>query len=122
MTASPHTIGVDRTLKDARKVMQKHSLRHLPVLRGGVLVGLLSERDVSMVESMPGGAATETRVEVAMARSPSTSTPDTLLRTAIEAMYTHKEGSSVVLIESKVVGVLTTTDALRVLLHLLAEE
>jgi acetoin utilization protein AcuB len=121
MTASPHTIGVDRTLGDAQRMMKKHNLHQLPVLSGGSLVGLLTEREVLLVVAMPHEKKNETRVEEAMAPSPLTSTPNTLLREAIEAMYKRKEGSSVVVTGSKVVGVLTTTDALRVLLHLLAE-
>ena len=52
MTAAPHTIGSHETLEAAHRVMRKHSLRHLPVLRGGRLVGVLSQRDLYFVESL----------------------------------------------------------------------
>src|SRR5437879_4833811 len=46
MTPAPHTIGVEQPLAVAAALMQAHHIRHLPVLHGGKLVGILSERDV----------------------------------------------------------------------------
>ena len=54
MSVSPHTIQADRTLADARRWMSEHSIRHLPVMDRGVLVGVISERDVHLVASIPG--------------------------------------------------------------------
>jgi acetoin utilization protein AcuB len=41
MTTSPHTVGADQTLAHAHSVLREHRIRHLPVLRGGQLVGKL---------------------------------------------------------------------------------
>jgi hypothetical protein len=38
MTTSPHSIGVDQTVKHAQAAMHELHVRHLPVLRGGTLV------------------------------------------------------------------------------------
>ena len=51
MTAVPHTIGAEQTLAKAEKMMNDYKIRHLPVLKGGQLVGILSEGDVRLVES-----------------------------------------------------------------------
>ena len=66
MTPAPHTIGRGQSLTVARPLMHEHGIRHLPVLDGGTLVGLLSERDVFLVESLPGTNPTEVRAEEAM--------------------------------------------------------
>jgi acetoin utilization protein AcuB len=52
MTTTPHTIGVEQTLAKADKVMHELRVRHLPVLSGGKLIGILTDRDVKLVESL----------------------------------------------------------------------
>ena len=54
MTPSPLTIGRDQTLATAHDLMRKHDIRHLPVLDGGVLVGIVTDRDLHLVESLAG--------------------------------------------------------------------
>ena len=46
MTKSPHTIGADQPLVVARDTMRKHAIRHLPVMKGGQLAGVISDRDI----------------------------------------------------------------------------
>ena len=46
MTREVATLAEDDTLADARQCMQRGRLRHLPVVRGTVLVGLVSHRDL----------------------------------------------------------------------------
>jgi CBS domain-containing protein len=40
------TCNQDTTMLDAEKLMHKHRIRHLPVIDGAKLVGMLSIRDV----------------------------------------------------------------------------
>ena len=44
MTPAPRTIGFDIPLEKDREMIHEHKIRHLPVLKGGKLVGILSER------------------------------------------------------------------------------
>jgi len=46
MTPAPRTIGQGQPLSDARELMRTLRIRHLPVLDGQKLVGLVSERDL----------------------------------------------------------------------------
>ncbi len=46
MTADPHSIDENASAFDAALLMARHVIRHLPVTRGGVLVGVVSERDL----------------------------------------------------------------------------
>jgi acetoin utilization protein AcuB len=116
MTPAPFTVGRAQPLAVAQRLMHQHGVRHLPVLDGGKLVGLLSERDVFLVESLPGTNPTEVRAEEAMVQELLTTAPDAPLAEVIEAMVERKVGSAVVLEGDRVVGVLTTIDALRALL------
>ncbi|MCB0360561.1 MAG: CBS domain-containing protein, partial [Bdellovibrionales bacterium] len=46
MHALPHSVGDDQPLSVARSMLTELNVRHLPVMRGGELVGVLSERDI----------------------------------------------------------------------------
>jgi acetoin utilization protein AcuB len=100
--------------------MHEHGIRHLPVLDGGTLVGLLSERDVFLVESLPGTNPTEVRAEEAMVAEVLTTSPDAPLAEVIQEMVDRKAGSAVVMEGQQVIGVLTTVDAMTALLDRLA--
>jgi acetoin utilization protein AcuB len=120
MTAMPCTVGPTRSLAVARKVMLDHAVRHLPVLDGGRIVGLLSERDLFLLESIPGVNPTVTRVEEAMVASPYQVAPDATMAEVVETMIERKIGSAVVAEGERAIGVFTTIDALRALCDLLA--
>jgi acetoin utilization protein AcuB len=115
MTQSPVTIGVEQTIAHARDVMHEHHIRHLPVLHGGRIVGLLSERDVALVESLNGVDPTKVTVEDAMSQAPYTTRPDTTIDRVSSEMAEHKYGAAVIVQNNKVVGVFTTVDACRTL-------
>jgi acetoin utilization protein AcuB len=115
MTPGPHTIARNRSLAAARHVMLDEGVRHLPVLEGGRIVGLLSERDLLLVESVPGLNPTVARVEDAMVEDVFTVPPDAPVAEVVETMIARKLGSAVVADGDRVVGVFTTIDALRAL-------
>ena len=46
MTPDPHSIDENASAFDAALLMARHTIRHLPVTRGGMLVGVVSERDL----------------------------------------------------------------------------
>lgn len=119
MTPSPHSIGRDQTLSAAHKVMREHRCRHLPVLHGGKLVGIISERDLHLVETLKDVDPEEVTVEDAMLTQVYSVSPDTPLDEVVSEMAGKKYGSAVVIQNGKVVGIFTTVDACRALAELL---
>jgi acetoin utilization protein AcuB len=119
MTPAPHTIGRTGSLAAARQMMLEHRVRHLPVLDGGRIAGLLSERDLLLVESLPAVNPTEVRVEEAMVENVFTVAPEAPIGEVVETMIARKLGSAVVSEGERVVGVFTTIDALQALHELL---
>lgn len=115
MSPSPVTINLRRPIAAARSAMREHQIRHLPVLDGGQVVGLVSERDLLVVESMPGVNPTVVRVEEAMVQGVFQVSSATPVADVVEAMIERKLGSAVVVDDDQVVGVFTTIDALRAL-------
>ena len=115
MTTSPHSIGSDQPLMHAHQVMRDHHIRHLPVLNGGRLVGILSDRDLAFVENLRDVDAAKVRVDEAMTPSPYLVKKTSSLGQVAREMAEHRYGSAVVMENDHVVGVFTTTDALRAL-------
>lgn len=113
MTPSPHTIGRDQTLSFAGQVMRQHRIRHLPVLVGGNLVGMLTERDVALIEALKNVDPTREIVEDAMSQDCYSVSPDDPLTVVAHQMAERKYGSAVVTQDGKVIGVLTTVDICR---------
>jgi acetoin utilization protein AcuB len=119
MTTSPHSIGVDQPLSKAHAMMGDHHIRHLPVLHGGKLVGMLTDRDLRLVESLAGVDPSKVKVEEAMATVVYSVGPETPLDQVVGTMGEHKYGSAVVMQNDKVVGIFTTVDVCRALAELL---
>lgn len=119
MTPGPHTIARNQSLSAAHRLMRDHQVRHLPVLDGGSIVGVVSQRDLLLIESLPGVNPTDVRVEEAMVEDVFAVAPDAPIGEVIETMIDRKLGSAIVTEGERVIGVFTTVDALRALHQLL---
>ena len=112
MTPSPHSIGMNQSLEEAHRLMRDNRIRHLPVLDGGKLVGLVSERDLHLLETFRDVNATKVTVEEAMTSDPFVVAPETPLTKVALEMWKYKYGSAVVMDGDRLAGVFTTIDAL----------
>jgi acetoin utilization protein AcuB len=119
MTPGPHSVGQEQPLVQAHKLMRDHHIRHLPVLHGGKLVGVLSDRDLHLIESLRDVDPDKVLVEEAMSDVVYTVTPKAPLDEVVREMAQHKYGCAVVEDNGKVVGVFTTVDAMRAFADLL---
>jgi acetoin utilization protein AcuB len=128
MTPDPVTVEEDASVLEAIHLLEERSVRHLPVLRAGRLVGLATElgllgftpsRASSLDRRELLGLLSRTPVREAMDPCPHTVTPETPLADAARLLRDRKLGG--VLVRSgrgDLVGVLTTTDTLAALVHL----
>ncbi len=115
MTKSPHSIGADQPVSVARSKMREHGVRHLPVLRSGRLVGIVTERDLAWIENVGVEGRTTLVVDDAMTPYPYLAAPSTPLREVAAMMAKGKFGAAIIADKNEVVGVFTTTDAMRAL-------
>ena len=120
MTKTPHLIGAEQSLKVAHDLMRKHQIRHLPVLHGGKLIGVVSERDLHLVETLHDVDPARVRVEEAMSQDVYAVTPKTPLKEVVREMAGRRLGSAVVVEGTHVIGVFTTVDALETLAGVLS--
>ena len=119
MTVSAHAIGRDQSLKLAHDRMLQWGIHQAPVLDGGVLVGVINERDIALINAVAPSELETTLVEEAMAPEPYTVAPSDEIAVVVEHMLQHKYGSAVVMDHNKVIGMFTSQDALRLLSELL---
>lgn len=119
MTKSPVVVDRNTTMAHALRIMDEQGFRHLPVTAGGNLVGVISERELKIVENMRGIDSAMCIVGDFIVGAPYTVTADAPLREVALDMASHKYGSAVVVEADKVIGLFTTTDALRALATIL---
>jgi acetoin utilization protein AcuB len=112
MTPAPHAIGRDQPLSRAHQRMRAFNVRHLPVLDGGKLVGILSQRDAFFVETLRDVDPAAITVEDAMSTDVYVVTPDAPLEEVAAEMAHRKYGCAVIAEGSRIVGIFTTVDAL----------
>jgi acetoin utilization protein AcuB len=106
----------------------RSTFRHLPVVRGRQLVGVITERDVKQyAPSVLSGISAEdynsimetTPISRVMARSPITVRPEQSVLEAAKLLYAKRLGCLPVIRDSELVGIITTTDMLKVLAQIL---
>lgn len=115
MTPMPHTVGSEQTITFAQKLMGKHGIRHLPVLHGGELYGVVSDRDLGMIAGLNEVDPDQTTVEEAMTQEAYTVSKGAALFDVLREMLEHKYGSAIVVEGTKIIGIFTTHDALKLL-------
>ncbi len=119
MTYLPKSIGFDQTIAQASDFMKKLKLRHLPVLKGGKLVGLISDRDINLILQFKDIDPTKLKVEEAYTPDPYFTSPITPLNEVVAHMAEKKYGCAIVVDNDKVVGIFTEIDAYKAFSELL---
>jgi acetoin utilization protein AcuB len=118
MTPMPETIDEHTSLSDAKDRMFALGVRHLPVLHEGKLTGVLSQRDIFLAESLTLTSPTKVPVGQVMTAVVFSCGPNAHVEAVARAMAEHHYGSAMVVDPdhpTQIVGVFTTTDALRAL-------
>ena len=126
MTEAVVVIECDRPLSEALACFQQYPIHHLPVVRDGRLVGMLSYADLMKVEFFaPRGAVdraawldSKFRIEQIM-RTPVTSCPPSASLDDIANQIIESGSHAITVVDDldHVLGIVTTTDIIRSLLH-----
>ena len=121
MTTGALTIGAEQPMSVAHRVMLEHRIRHLPVLDGGKLAGILTDRDLHIVERLPGVDPVRVRVGEAMTTNPYVVAPEASVKEVVATLVARKHGCAVVSDDGQIVGIFTPVDACRAFAALLSE-
>lgn len=111
MTTDVQTIGDEQPMSVAHSMMRGQHIRHLPVLRQGKLVGVVSDRDLRLIETLQDVDPTKVAVSEAMTTDTYVVSPDANLDEVVGMMAANKYGSAVIVDHGHVVGIFTTVDA-----------
>lgn len=115
---SPQTINLNAELKDAHLLMKEKGIRHLPVMDGKEVVGIVSERDILANYGKPWSEFM--RVKSVMSTSILFAHANDQLGEVAYRLSCEKKGSAIILDDQeKLYGIFTTTDALNALVELL---
>ena len=121
MTPFPHSIDIDASLAQARRMMREGNFRHLPVTAGGDIVGVVTDRDIKLLLGPDFGNPDERELKVhdAYIDKPCVVPASTPVATVARTMAEHHIGSAIVTKNDKLVGIFTVTDACRALAEIL---
>lgn len=118
-TPYPITATEDQTIDELYQLMQDLRVRHLPVLRGDAVVGVISDRDLRLARGLSEQHKIQIRAGDLMNTDPVTVHATTPLYEVASRMSERKIGS--VLVNDaggKLLGIFTITDALNALIEI----
>lgn len=126
MTTDVFTADVDKdTLFDVKDLILSKNLRHVPVVRGKKLVGIISKTDIDRLifsrvfedeEDADEAVLEMLKIEQVMTHSPKVVSPDATVREVAEILA-HEEFHALPVTEgNRLVGIVTTTDVIKYML------
>jgi CBS domain-containing protein len=125
MTRSLVTLTETQNLAMADELLRLHRIRHLPVVRHGKLIGLVTHRDLLRAAAPRGGADPAKQplwASDVMVRDVKTVRADTPTREAVKLLLDNKYGClPVVGADGQLVGILTEADVVRFAQHLIED-
>jgi acetoin utilization protein AcuB len=123
------TITSDLPIHEALNIMKSEQIRHIPVLQGGKLVGLVTNEDLFYASPSPATSLSiwdmnylisKITVKEVMTENVITVTEDTPIEEAALIMAEHKIGCVLVMRADELVGIITETDLFKIFPELLA--
>lgn len=128
MKREPVTVTREESLRKARELLDSRRIRHLPVVEGKRLVGIITDSDIR--QASPSSTAPisdqdlsefleRVKVGEVMVSEVVTTSPFTSIEEAAKVMQERKIGCLPVLDRGELVGIITETDILGVLVEVM---
>ena len=126
MTTHLITLNVTDGLDKAESLFKKHHIRHIPVVEGEKIVGMLSLTDLLRISFADGAFQDEDAVDTVvynmfsvrqvMAKNLISVSPETHIKEVAEILAKKEFHALPVVDDNKLVGIVTTTDLIKYLL------
>jgi CBS domain-containing protein len=126
MTTDLIKLTISDDLTKAESLFKHHKIRHIPVVHGATIIGMLSYTDLLRIsfadaidddeEVIDTTVYNMFTVEQVMAKKLTTITPDTTIKEAAEILASKEFHALPVCEEHLLVGIVTSTDLIRYLL------
>jgi acetoin utilization protein AcuB len=128
MTKNVITIDVDKSMEDAIKLLKKHGIRMLPVMKKGKLAGIVTDRDLKRAQASDATSLdiheliyllSTIKIGHVMSKFPITVPADFTIEETAEILLKNKiSGAPVVDSKGNIVGAITQSDLFRALISL----
>lgn len=126
MTKNVVKLNLSDDLTKAELLFKKHHIRHIPVVNGNVIIGMLSYSDLLRISFADAIDDDEDVVDTTvynmftvgqvMAKKLVSISPDTTIKEAAEILATHEFHALPVVHDQLLVGIVTSTDVIKYLL------
>ncbi len=128
MKPNPISVSPHDSFRHAMTLIRQRGIRHLPVVEGDRLVGIVTDRDIR--QASPSAATglevheltyllEQVKVREIMTEKVVTVSPETLIEEAARLMLRHRIGGLPVVEEGRLVGIITETDILQAFVDLM---
>jgi acetoin utilization protein AcuB len=123
MTPFPYSVGPDSSVTDVEQLMNRHRIRHVPVVDQGRVLGVVSERDLHHLvhAALPEGDKARLRIRHLLRHAPYVVEMSTPLDEVADEMAKRHIGSAAVVRHDKLAGIFSTVDACRLLAEFLRD-
>ncbi len=121
MSSPVITVSPRNSIQEALEIMRENDTRRLPVTDGGKLVGMLVQHDIEKALRSPGRIP-HTPVEWVMTKQVYYVSPEDTVTEAARLMTDYKISALPVLDSGALVGIVTDTDLLHLLIRLIEEK
>lgn len=118
MTRDVVTVEPSTTIAEALDLARSHEIRHLPVVDGTRLVGVVTDRDLRLALGADGSPGEATVTDI-MTSPAVISPPDTPVEVAAQMLIENRIGCLPVVEDEALVGILTESDLLRAFVELM---
>jgi CBS domain-containing membrane protein len=124
MTKQPFSANITMSLRDVDHLLNEHSIRHIPVVSGDVLVGMISRTDLERISFVTGVEGNRLKTEVydqftveqVMTKNVQTLDKDDTIKDAAEMLSFGAFHAVPVVDDKRLIGIVTTTDLINYLL------
>lgn len=125
MTSDVISVNVTQSIKEVSDLIEAHNIRHIPVVSGDKIVGLISSTDIekiSFVNTAEGEELTTAMfdyltIEQVMSKQLTTLQQDDFIFDAAKIISENHFNALPVLADNKLVGIVTSTDLIKYLLE-----
>lgn len=127
MTTNMVKLSLKDELSKAEILFEKHKIRHIPVVNGSKVVGMLSLTDLLRISFVDSAFEDEDEIDTVvydmfnisqvMTKNIITITPETTIREAAEILANREFHALPVVKNDVLVGIITTTDLIKYLLE-----
>ncbi len=124
MSHKVHTVNQHENISRVMYLMNYEKIRHLPVVEKGRIVGIVSDRDLykalgtrehTLEVESEEQLHSSNRVQNIMRRGVVTTTPEASVSEAADLMAGHKIGALPVVVDNKLVGIVSAVDILKLM-------